>query len=129
MDLDHRGVQKLEGVQNGHGGVGITPGIDNDSGRLATGFLNPGDQLALMVGLTEIDAETHFTRRLFAQVTYVIERVVAVDVRLPHAQHVQVRAVEDQDVFHSAALMEAAGSLFGRDSSIVPASFANSSIW
>lgn len=63
--------------------------IDDNPSRAAPAFLNPGNQLALGVGLPEIDREPQFLRRLGAEIFHIIERRGAVFPRLARAQHVE----------------------------------------
>jgi len=75
----------------------ISPSIQNDSGILTDGFLNPSDQLTFMVALAAGDVKAEFTSRTRAQSLNVAERCGTVYFRLPHAQHVEVRSVENQE--------------------------------
>src|SRR5690348_6141052 len=104
------------------GGVGIGAGVDDDARCLLRRFLDPADQLALMVGLAEIDRQAQRLGALVAGLLDIAQRAAAVDRRLPAAQHVQVWPVEYENrlsfrhVTPPAALISwpAGGAMLGR---------------
>ena len=63
----------------------------------AAAFLHPGDQLALAVGLAEVDGQAELLGGLGAELLHVVERGAAVEMRLAQAEHVHVRAVQHGD--------------------------------
>ena len=64
MHLDDRRLEHEKRVKNGHRRMGVPGGINNQPGcLLATRFLNPVDNLTLMVRLTKFDGQTVPGRR------------------------------------------------------------------
>ena len=93
MAFHDRDAQRLKGVEQGHRGVTVAGGVDDERRGLFAGFLDPVDQLALVIGLAE-----HHGRAVgdpFAQGADVIQRLAAIDVRLAHPKQVEVGAVQD----------------------------------
>ena len=69
------------------------------AGRLVAGLLDPVDQLALVVGLAEVDLEPERLAGLPAVLLDVVERLAAIDPGLALAEHIEVGTVEDEDRF------------------------------
>ena len=46
-------VHGLQGIVQGHRGMGVARAVDDDSGSLALRLMNPADQFALGIGLPE----------------------------------------------------------------------------
>ena len=53
--------------------MAVGAGIDDDSGRTAAGLLDPGDQFAFMIGLSEIDLQAKLGSETFEVVTVNID--------------------------------------------------------
>ena len=74
-------------------GMRIGAGIQDQTARLAGGFLHPVDQLAFAIGLAELQ---RFFARFLAQARFdVCERVMPVDFWLTCAQQVEIWSVKD----------------------------------
>src|SRR5882672_6795552 len=79
-----------DGVVNGDRGVAVGPRIDDDGGSLVTGFLDPVDEIALMVRLAEIDLKPECRAGLPAIVGNRGKRLAAIDARLALAERVEI---------------------------------------
>lgn len=60
VNLGNRQTHGLESVVDRHRGVRIGCRVDDNGIGGVPGILNPGDQLAFMVGLAKIDTEPAF---------------------------------------------------------------------
>src|SRR6185437_3134193 len=78
-------------------GVGIGGGVDNDGGGRTSRFLDPGDQLAFVVRLAEVDGQSVRLGFGGAELFDIGKRIGAIGRRFADAQQVEVRSVEDQD--------------------------------
>src|SRR4029079_19578852 len=88
------------GIEDGDRGRGVTGRIDDDGERsLSASLLDPVDQLALMVGLTELDLELVTGCGLAAELFNVLQLRAAIFVRLAGAEQIEVGAVENVDGF------------------------------
>src|SRR5262245_64737814 len=100
VDLDHRYVDRGDGVANGDRGVGIGAGVDNDpGGLLSAGGVDRIDDLAFVVRLQKFDLEGMAAGGLAAKLLHVLERGTAIGVGLARAEEVEIGAVEDVDGF------------------------------
>ncbi|MNE81391.1 hypothetical protein D3C80_1780350 [compost metagenome] len=84
--------------------MGEGGGIDDQGVGLNPGFLNPVDQLAFVIRLPEDDARA--VGRRLAHGLHVGQGFMAIDIRLPNPEQVQVGAVQDvegQGFGHSLA--------------------------
>ena len=98
MHFDRRNLHRDQRVMQRDRGVRIAAGVDDDAGRLLrVRLVDEIDQLALAVGLPAIGLQAELRRRFHAQLFDIGERRVAVGLRLPRPQHVEVRAVEHID--------------------------------
>ena len=98
--LDRRHADALDGVMARDRSVGQAARIEHDAGRLlGAGLLDPIDDHALVVGLAKLDAEAVRVGGLAAELLDVLERRMAIDVRLAGAEQIEVRAVEHVDRF------------------------------
>ena len=85
-------------VEQGDAGVGVGCGIEQHRMRaFGLGFVQPVDEMALVVGLAHVDLAIEVPRAVFQHGGDVVERVAAVDLRLAQAEQVQVRPVEHID--------------------------------
>ena len=91
--FDDRDRQSPERVEQGHRGVGIARGVDDEDRGLFAGLVDLFDQFALVVGLSE--DQDCVACRAFAQRLDVGEGLMSVDVGLAHPKQVEVRAVQD----------------------------------
>ena len=92
-------VHGLQRVQNGNAGVGVGAGVDDDAVVEAQGALDGVHQAALVVGLVELGLYADGGAAFLYKVDHALIVHGAVDARLPHTQHVQVRSVQNQE-FH-----------------------------
>src|SRR4028118_1690903 len=76
---------------------GVAGGVDDDAGGPAAALLHPVDQLALGVGLSEINGEAERLRSFGAEGLQVVQRRGAVLLRLAQSEHVDVRPVQHGD--------------------------------
>ena len=113
VHLDHREIAGEQRVHQGDRGGGVAGRIDHDALGAAAAFLHPGDQLALAVGLAEVDGEAEAVGGFGAQLLDVVERGAAVEMRLAQAEHVHVRAVQDGDQGRSRGLGHASARSIG----------------
>ena len=104
VDLHGGDGNGFQGVQNGHGGMGIGGGVDDDAVHLAVCPLDFVHNVPLVVGLVLLHFQTLGAGGFIQQAQKVGESVFTVDTRLPDAQHVQVGAVDDQN-FHMGSSM------------------------
>ncbi|MCY1464350.1 hypothetical protein D9M71_823640 [compost metagenome] len=80
-------------------------GIDDDAADATPCLVDPVDHLAFMVGLLELDGQFQISSNFAATQLHIRQRFMTVYRRFPEAQHVQVRAVEDQNRLHCKSLM------------------------
>ena len=97
VDLDDREFGGEKGVEHSDRSVGQRTRVENNPlGRFA-GLLDPVDQLALVIGLAEVDLEAECRGARRAALLDVAERVMAVDRGVADPEQVQVGAVQDED--------------------------------
>jgi uncharacterized protein with von Willebrand factor type A (vWA) domain len=101
VHLDQRRGPHLDRVHERVRVVGERARVEHDRGLVIAGLVDPGDELALVLSLPDLDVEAEFVARLYAQVGQIGVRGGAVDRRLALAQAAEVGAVEHQ---HPAAL-------------------------
>lgn len=98
--LDSRDGDGLEGVEDRHARVCVGRRVDDDAVDLAVGLLDLVDDVALVVGLENLDLVKALRgARLLADLDQAVVVVAAVDTRLANAEHVEVGAVDDE-CFH-----------------------------
>ena len=97
MNFDDRQTARQQSIQNRDGRMRISRGIDDNRGVGLTGFLNPRNQIAFVIALTEIDGEAQ--RFTFGDTSGldVLQRFASVYFRLSGSQHIQVGTVYNQD--------------------------------
>ncbi len=95
MHLDHRHGDALDRIMNGNRRVGERPCVQQHCQRTArTGFVQPIDDMAFVVGLADIEREAQRRRLRFQPLGNIVQRVMALDMRFAAAQQVQVGAVQ-----------------------------------
>ena len=106
----HRGDgHGLQRIQDGHAGMGVRRGIDDDAVINAVGPLNDLYQFPFMVGLKEGRLRPGLIAGLPDKGTQGGEILFAVEFRFPDTQHVQIGSVDDQQLFsHSSSISLAA---------------------
>ncbi len=98
MHFDNRHVEQLQRVVNGDRRMRIGGGIDDKPGKAFARLLDDGDQLALVVALAEIDGHAKLARQLFTFKGDSAQVLESINVRFPHAEHVQVRSVQNKNI-------------------------------
>ena len=100
MDLHRGDGHRLDGIQQGHTGVGIGGRIDDDALHLVKiGLLDGIHQRALVIGLEKRHFVAFFvaiTLNFLQQLLIILCSVMS---RLPDTQHIQVGTVDDKQ-FH-----------------------------
>src|SRR3954470_14151789 len=93
MDLDHRHLDRRNGVANSHRGMGIGAGVDDDSRRfLGAGLMDRIHDFALVVGLPKFDRELAPARGLATKRFDIAERRMAIGLRLARAEEIEIGA-------------------------------------
>ena len=100
MDLPERTLDREERIAQRDRGVGQPAGVDDRGVEVA--LVEAIDERALVVRLEEVDLEPELGRPARDLGVDVVERVVAVDLRLTRPDQVEVRALEDEDAGHAA---------------------------
>ncbi len=103
MALDDRAAQRLQRVVQGDGGVSVAGGVDHQGAGGLARLLHPVDQLALVVGLAELDLESERLRAPLAAGADVLQRIGAIDMGLADAQEVEVGPAQHIDGFRHSA--------------------------
>ncbi len=97
VHLDKGDGHTQQGIADGDTGVGEGGRVDDDKIHLAHGLMNAADQLVFGVGLQVFQADAEFTGAVRQIGDDLIERLAAVDTRLPFAQQIQVWSVKQKD--------------------------------
>ncbi|MNF71030.1 hypothetical protein D3C84_529680 [compost metagenome] len=97
MNLDKGDGHAQQGIAQGDTGVGEGGRVDDDKIHLAHGLMDAADQLMFGIGLQVFQGDTEFVGVLAQIGDDLIERLAAVDSRLPLAQQIQVGTVEQED--------------------------------
>ena len=95
VDLDDRGIQHSERVEDRYGAEAEARGIDHDRRLLAIGIVQPLDDLMLRVGLCKEKIEPQLVGEPDSVGSDVFQRRAAVQLGLALTEHVQIRAVQD----------------------------------
>ena len=96
MDLDYRQFRDQQRIAQRDRGVGEAGGVDDDAVGVVARLVDPLDELALVVALAELDRDVELGRALLARDLDVAERLATVDLRLAHAEHVEVGPVQHE---------------------------------
>ena len=99
MDFNNRQSDSLESVVNGDRSVGIGGGIDEDRVGGLRRILNPGHELALMVGLPEITIQPKAFTGLSAQSLNPCKGRVTIDTGLTGPKKIEIGSVKHQNAF------------------------------
>ena len=104
MHLDNRNGEQFQGIMDGNRCMCIGCSVNNNAciraGRLR-GLLDPTYQFTFVVGLAKMNANAKITRGILAQFLNVSQGLMAINFRLPLAEHIQIRPVEDKDCVHN----------------------------
>jgi len=104
VHLQDRPLERLQRVEDRDRGKGIAGRIDDDGVRGFPRRLDQVDQRALMVRLVKRDCEPQLRGVLLAIRLDLCQRRGPVNVRLPYAQQIEVRPVQDHQSFHGVPL-------------------------
>src|SRR5277367_487710 len=77
--------------------MGEGGGIDDDAGGALASAMNPVDDLVFAIALMKLDRKPKLTADTAAVRFDVGQRLAAIDLRLAHAEQVEIRAVQDHD--------------------------------
>src|SRR5215218_9675566 len=95
VHLDHRGLQRGDGVADRDRRVGVASAVDDHGRCPGNRLVKPVDQFPLVVGLAHVDLQLERFCPLLEHRADLGERLVAVDARLAVAEQVQVRPVQN----------------------------------
>lgn len=99
VDFNYRKFARADCVPQRNTCVGIGGSIQDDSVNDSSGLLNPGDQIAFGVALSEIDFHLKLSSALANQNFHVLEGSTAVDFGLARSQKVEIRTIKEKN-FH-----------------------------
>src|SRR5580698_7718458 len=91
MDFDERPVKRAAGIEDRDGGMAEAGRIEDDAAGPGPGLLQPVDEGALVVALTELDREPMGRRMADDGGVDIRQRVPAVNFRLAAAQEIEIR--------------------------------------
>ncbi len=97
MNFNHRCFDSCDGVSQGDGGVSVSAGIDDDALVGEACLVNPVDQGTLGVALKIMENDTGVF--LLEGFKILLERALAVNVRLTGTEQIEIWAVDDEN-FH-----------------------------
>jgi hypothetical protein len=91
MDLDHRHADRRDRVAQRDRRVGVAAGVEQYGlgARLAR-FVEPVDEVALVIGLADVERDAQFVRPRGEGGGDVVERVAAIDFWLAQPKQVEV---------------------------------------
>src|SRR5258705_12465472 len=115
MDLPERTLDREERVAQGDRRVGQPTGIDDR--RVEVALVEAIDEGAFVVRLEEVDVEPELGRPGRDRAMDIVERIVAVDLRLARPDEVEVRALENEDARHAALPTDASSPAATRSTS------------
>ena len=100
MHLIERNIDSGKGIPEGDAGMRQSAGIDDDGiDVFKPGLMDPVNQGAFMIALeTGETGASLFSKRAYHG-NDIIKGFFAIDVRFPHTQQVQVRTVEQKNIF------------------------------
>lgn len=98
VDFDGGEAHGGDGVTEGDASMGVSGGIDHDDVELFGGLLDPSDEFAFDIALAEIDFDAEFLGAAGYFLFDFAEGGAAIDTGFSEAEHVQVGAVEEQDL-------------------------------
>ena len=112
VDFHHRALGRLQRIEQRDRRVRIGAGIEHDARRAITRLVHPLDQLAFVIGLSEVGRDTEARRVRLHDPPHIVQRRRAVDGRLALSEHVEVGSIEDE--YRRRHLVPKAGSPFRR---------------
>ncbi len=103
MHLDHRQFNRLDRIIQRNRCVGVSARIQqNRCCTNAARFMQPVNQVALVVRLTHIDAVAKRGCPVFQHGGDIIQRIMAIDIRLTQPQQIEVWPVEHENDWQNA---------------------------
>jgi len=102
VHFDGRQVTACEAIAKSKAGMGKRTGVDDQSEDFAVreDVVDLVDNEAFVIRLVKLDLHTQRLGFLGKEVFQIGQGLVAVDGGLPHAESVQIRAVDDDNAFH-----------------------------
>ena len=100
VHLHDDALKRLDGVDDGDRGEGIGGRIDDDGVRASARLLDQVDQLALVVRLVKGQRQRKPRGGLLAALLDLRQRGRAIDMRLAHAEQIEIGSVQNYDAFH-----------------------------
>ncbi len=88
MHFDDRQIGGVQRVEDRHRGVGQRAGVQDDAVSRLARLVNPVDELALVVGLAEIDRQIERRSPRQATLLEIGQGVVAIGRRLAHSEQI-----------------------------------------
>ena len=98
VQLHVRDRHPQQGITDGDGRVGVSPGVDQDSAHRAAGLMDPVHQGTFVVALKAIDRGPQGAGLLPQRRIDLLEAATAVDPGLPGAEQVEVGAMEAEQL-------------------------------
>ena len=98
MNLEHRHVDGLDGVQYCNRAVCVPSRIQQDRRRPdGLCLVKPVDQMPFVIGLAKVDFGTRRGGAIIQSSGDIVERIMTVDFRLSRSQQIQVRAIQNKN--------------------------------
>ena len=101
MDFDGRNPDGTDGVPQGYTRVRVSRRVQNNYVESVSRFLNPSDQFAFEVALSELGCGSQLGRPLSHVGLDLRQRSPAINSRLALTEQVQIRPVQTQDLLHA----------------------------
>jgi hypothetical protein len=106
MDFNRGYSDRRDGITQGHAGVGIGGGVQNDGVSIPFRLLNPGYQLSFKVGLSKVDVCSGSVGAFPDPFLDVSEGIPAIHVWFARAQQIQVRPIQKENLHEVRRLGE-----------------------
>ena len=104
MHFDHWPVKHVERIQKGDRCMAIACRIDNHPVCFGTCVLDPVNDLTFVIGLFKTNLKAQLIAYSLTLRQNILKRVVTVELWLTRAQHVQVWAIQNLDMFRHDAI-------------------------
>src|SRR5262245_23198748 len=108
VDFNDGDLSYLQGVMDGDRGMSVGSGVEYQAACGVARLLDPRNQLALDIALTERKLEPQRLRLPATALLEACQRLLAVNIRLAQTQHVQIGPVYDVNRFHESAYRQSA---------------------
>ena len=96
--LHRRDGNRFQGIQYGNRSMGVGGGIDDDSINSSVSPLDLVHQVTFMIGLILLDFNVQPGCGFIQKPQQIRKGALSVDTRFPNAEHIDVRAVDDQNL-------------------------------